>query len=80
VKVSYPNKLRSIRKFDEAEQAFLLENQKFIAIEVKSNGEAYTTGLERFRNLFHPSAIFIVGEKGVSPEVFLNMDLRKLFE
>ena len=32
------------------------------------------------RNLFHPSAIFIVGEKGVSPEVFLNMDLRKLFE
>lgn len=51
-----------------------------IAIEVKSNGEAYTTGLERFRNLFHPSAIFVVGEKGVSPEVFLNMDLRKLFE
>lgn len=58
----------------------LKKNQKFIAIEVKSNGEAYTTGLERFRNLFHPSAIFIVGEKGVSPEVFLNMDLRKLFE
>ena len=58
----------------------LKKNKKFIAIEVKSNGEAYTTGLERFRNLFHPSAIFIVGEKGISPEVFLNMDLRKLFE
>ncbi len=58
----------------------LTEEPKFIAIEVKSNGEAYTKGLERFRNLFHPSATFIVGEKGILPEVFLNMDLRKLFE
>ena len=62
------------------QQVQIDQQKKIIAIEVKSNGEAYTTGLERFRNLFHPSAIFIVGEKGISPEVFLNMDLRKLFE
>ena len=58
----------------------LKKNQKFIAVEVKSNGGGETRGLERFRDLFQPSAIFSVGEKGIAPEVFLNMDLRKLFE
>lgn len=58
----------------------LKKNRKVIAIEVKSNGETFTTGLERFRNQFQPWASIIVGEKGILPEVFLSMDLRKLFE
>lgn len=55
------------------------KNQKFVAIEVKSNGESHTTGLERFNRLFKPTASFIVGENGIKPEVFLSMDLRLLF-
>ena len=58
----------------------LKKNRKVIAIEVKSNGEAYTKGLERFREQFQPCASIIVGEKGILPEVFLSMDLRSLFE
>ena len=30
--------------------------------------------------LFNPLATIIVGEKGIKPEVFLSMDLQKLFE
>lgn len=58
----------------------LKKNRKIVAIEVKSNGEAYTKGLERFREQFQPWASIIVGEKGILPEVFLSMDLRSLFE
>ena len=58
----------------------LKKNQKFIAVEVKSNGESHTTGLGRFREQFHPLASIIVGEMGIMPETFLSMDLRKLFE
>lgn len=56
------------------------KNQKFVAIEVKSNGESYTTGLERFNRLFKPTTSIIVGENGIKPEIFLGMDLRLLFE
>ncbi len=55
------------------------KNQKVVAIEVKSNGEASTSGLERFRNMYKPTASFVVGENGIKPEVFLGMDLRLLF-
>ena len=58
----------------------LKKNQKVIAVEVKSNGESHTTGLDRFREQFHPLMSIIVGEKGILPETFLCMDLRKLFE
>ena len=58
----------------------LKKNRKIVAIEVKSNGEAYTKGLERFREQFQPCASIIVGENGILPEVFLSMDLRSLFE
>ena len=68
------------RESNDEVDFILKKNQKIIAIEVKSNGEAYTTGLERFRNQFHPLLSIIVGEKGILPEVFLSMDLRKLFE
>lgn len=58
----------------------LKKNQKVIAVEVKSNGESHTTGLDRFRDQFHPLSSIIVGEKGILPDTFLCMDLRKLFE
>ena len=57
----------------------LKKNKKIVALEVKSNGESQTTGMERFCKLFHPTASFIVGENGIKPEVFLGMDLRQLF-
>lgn len=57
----------------------LKKNKKIVAIEVKSNGESQTAGMERFRKLFNPTASFIVGENGIKPEVFLSMDLRQLF-
>lgn len=58
----------------------LKKNQKIVAIEVKSNGESQTTGMDRFCKLFEPTASFFVGENGIKPEVFLGMDLRLLFE
>lgn len=58
----------------------LKKNQKIVAIEVKSNGETKTTGMERFHKLFNPLATIVVGENGIQPELFLCMDLRKLFE
>lgn len=50
-----------------------------VAIEIKSNAEKQTKGLEVFKNLFSPQAAFIVGDGGISAEDFLTMDLRKLF-
>lgn len=50
-----------------------------VAIEIKSNGEKRTDGLDKFRQLFNPQAAFIVGDGGISAEDFLSMDLRKLF-
>ncbi len=55
------------------------KNQKVVAIEVKSNGESRTEGMDHFRKHFTPTASFIVGENGIKPEVFLSMDLRQLF-
>lgn len=57
----------------------LKKNQKIVAIEVKSNGETKTTGMERFYKLFNPLATIVVGENGIQPELFHSMDLRKLF-
>lgn len=42
----------------------LKKNQKIVAIEVKSNGETKTTGMERFHKLFNPLATIVVGENG----------------
>ena len=50
-----------------------------VAIEVKSNAEKRTEGLDKFRKLFHPQTAFIVGDGGISAEDFFSMDLRKLF-
>lgn len=55
------------------------KNSKLVAIEVKSNGERSTSGLEKFRRQFNPHAAFVVGENGIKVEDFLCMDLSKLF-
>ena len=58
----------------------LKKNNKIVAVEAKSNSESDTTGIDRFRNLYNPEAIIIVGESGIKPEDFLSMDLKKLFD
>lgn len=51
-----------------------------IAIEVKSNAEKSTAGLNKFKKLFHPQSAFIVGDGGLSAEDFLSMDVVELFK
>lgn len=50
-----------------------------IAIEVKSNAEKSTTGLNKFKELFHPQSAFIVGDGGISASDFLSMNIKGLF-
>ena len=58
----------------------LKKNQKFVAIDVKSNGESMTQGMARFQREFSPHLTIVVGENGINPELFLSMDLRDLFK
>lgn len=50
-----------------------------VAIEVKSNAEKRTEGLEKFRELFKPQKSFIIGDGGIGTEEFFSMDIKKLF-
>ena len=50
-----------------------------IAIEVKSNAEKNTTGLETFKKLFKPQTALIVGDGGIRADEFLSMDIKRLF-
>ena len=50
-----------------------------IAIEIKSNAERCSSGLELFKHKFNPQAAFVVGDNGISPEEFFGLDLTKLF-
>ena len=50
-----------------------------IAIEVKSNAEKNTKGLNAFKERFNPKSAFIVGDGGISPSDFLTMDIMRLF-
>lgn len=52
---------------------------QMVAIEVKSNAEKQTAGLQKFRDAFQPRAAFIVGDGGISLADFLSLDLRTLF-
>lgn len=51
-----------------------------IAIEVKSNAEKNTTGLNRFREVFHPQTAFIVGDGGLRAEDFFSMNIAELIK
>ena len=55
------------------------KKNRVVAIEVKSNSESDTAGLQKFKNLFHPHKAFVVGSNGISAEDFLTMDITKLF-
>lgn len=57
----------------------LRKKNSLVAIEVKSNAEKRTTGLDKFRELFKPTSSFIVGDGGINAEEFLTMDLTRLF-
>ena len=50
-----------------------------MAIEVKSNAEKRTNGLDKFKEIFKPKNAFIIGDGGIKIEDFFSMDLRKLF-
>ena len=64
----------------EDEVDFVLRKKSsLVAIEVKSNAEKQTKGLDKFRQLFQPQSAFIVGEGGIKTEDFLSMDIKKLF-
>lgn len=57
----------------------LRKNNSLVAIEVKSNTERQTSGLDEFRRRFNPHAAFIVGDGGLPPEEFLSLNLPSLF-
>lgn len=57
----------------------LRKNSSVVAIEIKSNAEKRSDGLDKFTELFKPKASFIVGDGGISAEEFLTMDLNRLF-
>lgn len=57
----------------------LRKNNSLIAIEVKSNAEKNTSGLDKFRQNFNPDKAFIVGEGGISPEEFFSINIKNLF-
>lgn len=64
----------------DAEVDFILRKKgSVVTIEVKSNAEKRTEGLDKFRQLFKPQAAFIVGDGGISAEDFFSMDICKLF-
>jgi hypothetical protein len=46
---------------------------------VKSNAETNTSGLDRFKREFNPSAALTVGTHGMSPADFLALNLSALF-
>lgn len=64
----------------DLEVDFILRKKSIvIAIEVKSNAEKNTKGLNAFKERFNPKSAFIVGDGGISPSDFLTMDIMRLF-
>lgn len=67
---------------DRADEVDFILRKKgtVIAIEVKSNAEKNTDGLNVFREKFNPKSAFIVGDGGIRAEDFLMMDIRDIFK
>ncbi len=64
----------------DAEVDFVLrKNGSIIALEVKSNAAKNTAGLDKFKQMFHPTAAFVVGDGGIPLRDFLAMDISRLF-
>jgi predicted AAA+ superfamily ATPase len=65
----------------DAEVDFILKKGKSItAIEVKSNQEFFSTGIDRFQSEFTPSKVLLVGERGIPLIDFFELPLDKLIE
>ena len=58
----------------------LRKHGTIVAIEVKSNSEKRTSGIERFIKAFTPRRAIIVGEAGIPASQFLSMDVNTLFD
>ena len=59
---------------------FILQKKgSIVAIEVKSNAERRTTGLEKFKQMFNPRESLIVGDGGIDVEDFLSLNINELF-
>lgn len=57
----------------------LRKNGRVVAIEVKSNAQKNSRGLERFSKEFNPHKAFIVGKGWIAPEEFLTTELDGIF-
>lgn len=68
------------RDRDDEVDFILRKKGVVVAVEVKSNAEKRTEGLDKFRRLFVPRTAFIVGDGGICAEDFLSMDIRRLFD
>ncbi|MDE6444287.1 MAG: AAA family ATPase [Muribaculaceae bacterium] len=67
------------RERDNEVDFILKKRDSVVAIEVKSNAEKKTDGLNKFKEMFNPTTAFIVGDSGIKVPDFLSMDLRTLF-
>lgn len=54
------------------------KNNSIAAIEIKSNSESNTAGLQKFKEMYSPTTALIVGDGGIKPADFLSMDVRTL--
>jgi len=50
-----------------------------VALEVKSNAEKSNAGLQKFKAMFNPKEVLVIGGGGLPVEEFLTMNLQKLF-
>lgn len=57
----------------------LRKNNSLVALEIKSNAEKHTNGLDKFKSLFNPTTALIIGDAGIPPEDFLRTDIKDLF-
>lgn len=65
----------------DLEVDFIIRKRGVVAaIEVKSNNERRSSGLEEFRKKFNPHRSLLVGNEGLTGEEFLRTPLIKLFE
>ncbi|MBQ8424188.1 MAG: ATP-binding protein [Coprobacter sp.] len=67
------------RERDDEVDFILQKKDSLVAIEVKSNAEKHTVGLDKFKQIFNPKTSFIIGDGGIGVEDFFSMDIRKLF-
>lgn len=66
---------------DRADEVDFILRKKgtVVAIEVKSNAEKKTEGLNVFKDQFRPHLSLIVGDGGISVHDFLSLDIKSLF-